>query len=431
MRKKLLYAILLANIMVTITFWWEGSHALIRGIDGTLIAFGRLWGLLAELTILLQLILISRIRLIEQEFGFDKLNRLHRTVGKYIASLIILHPLSLTIGYAYANNAPIISQFLTFLTDWQDVLKAFLGLLLLVTLVVLSLSFSRPRMKYETWHVSHLLMYGAIALIFWHQVNTADVSHGAAYYYWYTLNFSVFGALVAYRFIHPFVLFYRHRFSVEKVVEETHNVCSIYIGGRHLERFTFDSGQYLHVLFMTKGFRQPHPFSISKAFDGKGLRISPKNLGDFTARVRSVPPGTKVLLEGPFGKFTQKVAVTEKFLLIAGGIGITPLRALAESLSHQKKDVVLLFGNRSPEDIVFKAELEALNIPIHHILSEKDAGKYERGYIDEEKIQRLVPDFLERDSYVCGPPPMVRSIIAILERLTVARKQIHFELFNY
>jgi predicted ferric reductase len=117
----------------------------------------------------------------------------------------------------------------------------------------------------------------------------------------------------------------------------------VYLAGRHLERFSFRAGQYANVAFLTKGCWAPHPFSFSAAPNGRFLRVSIKAVGDFTRRIRRLTAGTLVLLEGPLGAFTADPSSGCKFLMVAGGIGITPIRALIESLSGNR-DVVLVYG---------------------------------------------------------------------------------------
>jgi len=432
MNKLVIGAIFFINLAVLLTFWWLGSgYFLTAGTATLLIALGRLAGLLAEFTIMLQLILISRVPFVEKTYGFDKLNRLHRRVGYSFGASILIHPTLLILGYAKLNDLSLVRQLLDFITNWEDVLKAVIGLSILLIVVFLSLPTIRKMFKYETWHASHLFMYVAIFFFFSHQVNTADVSGGVAFYYWYIVNFTVFGLLVLYRFLHPFILYHKHKFTVLKVVEETHDVTSVYITGKNMADFKYDAGQYLHVSFFTKKLWQPHPFSLSVAQNGAYIRLSIKAVGDYTSLTHKLNPGTKVLLEGPFGRFTEKVAKKDKYLFIAGGIGITPIRSMIEYLSPKKKDMILLYANKTAKDIAFKDELQKL--PARHvdILSIEPESGFEKGYIDEEKIKRLSPDFIDRDIYVCGPPPMTDSILLILKKIGVPASQIHFEKFAY
>lgn len=432
-KKAFLYLILIANALATLSFWWRGSSPYLDGsLDGGLIAFGRLFGLMLQLTILLQLILISRLPLIEKPFGFDKLNRAHRNVGLAIIASIVLHPVLLITGYAMASDTTFVDQYVRFVTIWPYVIWASFGLALLLFAGFLSLPWIRRKLKYGTWHGFHLLMYLAVGFAFRHQFNSEDLSAGAAYKYWYALNFTVFGILIFFRFFKPFWMVTRHRFVVERVEPESADVTSVTIGGRMMERFIFEPGQYVHVSFMKKGLREPHPFSLSKAPDGKTLRLSIKSSGDFTSRIRPLlQPGTKLLLEGPFGRFTERAAEESKFLFVAGGIGITPIRSMLEELSAKKADAVLLYGNKSPQDVVFGAELTALGVKRFDIFSQDAPPGAESGFIDEEKVKRLVPDFAVREIYVCGPPLMSQKLIDLFRKLGVKRARLHYEKFSY
>lgn len=433
-KKSVLLGLLAANVLAAGMLWWRGSSPLLEhgAASSVLIAFGRLMGLALQLAILVQLILISRLPLIEKPFGFDKLNRAHRVLGYVLLGSLVLHPFLLTYGYALGSGIPLLEQQLQFLKEWPYVLLAVIGIDLFLLAGILSLPWIRRKLKYGAWHGTHLLMYVAVGLAFRHQFNSEDLSSGWAYRYWYALNFTVFGTLIAFRFLRPFILYARHRFAVERVVPETADVTSVHIGGRAMDRFGFEPGQYVHVSFLKKGLREPHPFSLSKAPDGKTLRLSIKNSGDFTSRIRALAtPGTKLLLEGPFGRFTERAAATEKFLLIAGGIGITPIRSMLQRLAERGADAVLLYANRSPKDVVFGEELDAMGVRRHDVFSQDAPDGAERGFVDEEKVRRLVPDFAERDIYVCGPPIMMDKLVAMFRALGVPKDRIHFEKFAY
>jgi ferredoxin-NADP reductase len=138
-----------------------------------------------------------------------------------------------------------------------------------------------------------------------------------------------------------------------------------------------------------------------------------------------------VLLEGPLGAFTSAVSISRKFLMVAGGIGITPIRALVESLAAGDYDVVLVYGARTVDDLVFAGELRSLTARCHFIVSQaaKDGEGYERGRIDGAMLERLVPDVQEREAFVCGPPPMMNGVIGALRTLGVRRSRIHYERF--
>jgi len=432
MKKTLLILIFVLNLVIIFALWWSGSGYLLTKTTADIyIAIGRLAGLLVQLFLLTELVLIGRIAFIEKIWGFDSLNRLHRYIGYSIFATIIAHPLFLSLGYSQRLQINITTQFINFLTQWEDVLPAFFGVLLLAIVVVFSLAFVRKNIKYESWHLFHLLAYIAIALALAHQFMGGDlIGAWAALGYWYVLTIAVFGFLILYRFLKPFFLVYKHQFRIAKIIKESDLIYSIYISGKNIEKFFYQAGQYANIFFLARGFLQPHPFSFSSAPNTRFVRITIKTLGDFTNKIKNLKEGTWVIIDGPLGKFTTASARKQKHLLIAGGIGITPIRALLEEFKKENKDVVLLYGNRTMDDIIFEKELEALGVPRTHILSTQKQDPHEYGYIDKEKIERLIPDFKERDVFVCGPQPMMDLVEKILLQLGVPQNQIHIEKFG-
>lgn len=95
---------------------------------------------------------------------------------------------------------------------------------------------------------------------------------------------------------------------------------------------------------------------------GEELRITVKEVGDFTRRVGLLPLGTRIIIDGPYGVFTEWFSVSSKVLFIAGGIGITPIRSLMEQMLRNKKDAILLYANKTRRDIVFKDELSPARV---------------------------------------------------------------------
>ena len=107
MKKTLIYLFLILNLALVGSLWWQGgSGALFTSglASGKIIALGRLCGLIAELTLALQLALIGRIPFLEQAFGHDGLNRLHRFNGQAVAIFLLAHPLLLIWGYSSLNQ---------------------------------------------------------------------------------------------------------------------------------------------------------------------------------------------------------------------------------------------------------------------------------------------------------------------------------------
>ena len=189
--------------------------------------------------------------------------------------------------------------------------------------------------------------------------------------------------------------------------------------------------------FMTKGFRwQSHPFSMSCLPDGRHLRVTIKQLGDFTRQIPDIKPGTPVIIDGPHGAFTARQCHSLSAVMIAGGIGITPIRSLSEDLLNAGRNVHIIYSNRNRASIVFRKELDELaaafagRLKLTHVISEEPSWEGEHGRLDRDKIARLVPDTSDCDFYLCGPPSMMMSIRSILLKLGVRSGKIHFERFS-
>lgn len=431
--KGLLYL----NAALILFFWWQGSGDLLsQGLPSILISLGRLSGLFAAAIVLLQFVFMGRNVWIEKIFGLDNLARVHRTTGQWSIFLILLHPFLLTFGYSQLADTSFLTQFFSFLSDYEDVLQAFIGLLLFCVVVVTSITVTRKRLKYEIWYFIHLIVYLAVYFSFGHQLHNGTdlLSNRIFYLYWVSLYSVVLGSYVLFRFVRPVYRFFQYQFTVSRIVRESYNVVSVYITGKNLQNLPAKPGQFIIVRFFNKKmWWQAHPFSLSMAPTGTELRITVKAVGDYTRTMDRITPGTKVFIDGPFGLFTDAVRTTNKILFIAGGIGITPIRALLEQFAPARHDSILLYANKTSQDIVLKKELESIAqntaTKIIDVLSDEKKYAGEKGFVDAERIKRLVPDVLSRDVYICGPPPMMDALIKALQSLGVPRDRIHYEKF--
>jgi ferredoxin-NADP reductase len=314
---------------------------------------------------------------------------------------------------------------------------ALIGQLLFITVMVCSIYIVRRRLKFESWYYVHLMVYAAIISVSLHQlaIGTSFVGdHPLARIYWLGLYGFVALNLLIWRIWLPIWNLVRFEFRIEKVVPETPSTTSVYIRGRGLHRFHTLPGQFILIRIFAKGFWwQEHPFSLSWIPHNDHLRITVRHVGDYTSAMAKLQPGKRVLISGPFGRFTHEVAVTNKRLFIAGGVGITPIRSLAEEALGQGIDCVLLYANRTPKDVVLKDEVVALAQKglKTTILYSNPPKSYrgEIGYADIEHIASLVPDYKGRDVYLCGPAPMMNGIVASLKQAGFNSRQLHYERF--
>lgn len=438
------YFLLVSQWLIIVGFWfWNHvnqpmGNALTGDPANRLLAYGRLAGLLAAFGILLQLILAGRVKWVEQVFGLDRLLRLHQVIGFSLLVFLIAHPILVTAGHALMADVSRADQLRDFFAHWDSVLAATVGLALMIAATAVSVAIIRRRMPFEAWYVTHLTFYLAILLAFGHQIAVGGdfADHPGFTAYWYALYAFTFGNLLYYRLFRPFWMFHRHRFQVVGLQAESSDVTSVFIEGRNLQAFPIEAGQFMLVRFWAPGLRwQVHPFSLSGPPDGTRIRLTIKALGDFTRRIPEIKPGTPVIIDGPHGLFTPRRSQLNKVLLIAGGIGITPIRSIADTLVASGKDVTLIYGNRTLASSVFLNELTTLaaqapdRFRIFNILSHDPGSAGEKGYVDRDCLTRLASDIRDREVYLCGPPGMMKKLRGILMTLGVPATRIYDERF--
>ena len=228
----------------------------------------------------------------------------------------------------------------------------------------------------------------------------------------------------------------RHRLRVANIVREAPGVVSLYVTGDHLDELAVRAGQYFQWRFLTRdGWWRAHPFSISSAPNGRWLRVTIKDLGDWSGELQRIGVGTRIFVEGPYGVLTGARRTRRRVLLIAGGIGITPLRALLEALPGGPGDLTLIYRVRRPQDIVFREELEALarqrGIVLHLLVGERGSRAMPEDPLAPRALITRVPDITERDVYLCAPTSMMQAVEEALADLRVPKRQIHAERFAY
>jgi len=172
---------------------------------------------------------------------------------------------------------------------------------------------------------------------------------------------------------------------------------------------------------------QAHPYTMSALPQPPYVRLTVKAVGDHSAAVAKLRPGTRIVIEGPYGAFTRFAQQRPQVLLVAAGIGVTALRSLLEDLPRNSAPVVVLRGTR-PEDLVLRKEVAELvryrRGRLHELV-----GTREEAPLDERSLQRLVPDLHRRDIYVCGPEGFVTSIVEVAARLGMPSEAVHHEAY--
>jgi predicted ferric reductase len=432
---SIVLALIYTGAIATVWLWWRDTPS-VQGMGSIITNAGLVLGLLSGYGFVILVLLMARLPPLERGIGADRLARWHAAGGRYVVCLVTGHVLAIVWGYAVTAHESVTGESVTLLTTYPDVLMATAAWILLLVIAGFSIRAARSRLKYETWYYLHLYTYLAIALAFSHQFANGQefVSNAPARIAW-SAFYTVAGAGIGwFRVLTPWLRAVRHRFTVQGVREEAPGIVSVYITGRDLDRLGAEPGQFFRWRFLCRGlWWQSHPYSLSAMPGGDLLRITVKARGDHSSALARLRPGTRLIAEGPYGAFTPALS-TRKVLLIAGGVGITPIRAMFAALPKRMSEgITLIYRASNPRDVVFRRELDAIaadrGAVVHYVLG----SRAELGYdpLSTESLQNAVPGLYRYEAYVCGPPGMTEAAVKSLRAAGIRRHRIHHESFDF
>ncbi len=425
----------------------------LAGAAFTPYAAGNLAALLAVGLLLVQFALSSRIRALDRAFALNRLLSLHAKVGPVAGVLALLHPVLI-----FMPAAPTGADIMQL---WREGLGA-LALVIAGTVVATSLWRTFLELSFEAWRLIHQLVFIMVALIAVHSlVLGSDIWEGWPRAFWWGI-IAVFAGLTAYEKVYKPTALRRALYTVDAVTKasrDTWNLDLRALNGTALEhvpgQFAFltllpdQGGKALRhlparlwraarlALYGKAGRAEEHPFTISSAGDDPGvISFTIKESGDYTSTIGNVRPGTRALVDGPYGQFSHLVLAGGDILMIAGGVGITPMLSMLRHVAARGGPAVtLVWGNKTEEDIILRDEIDGLaaspsGLKVHHVLSEQDDWPGERGFVTEELLGRILSrEELQRRVFLCGPPVMMEKVTKDLRRLGVPRSRIHTERF--
>jgi predicted ferric reductase len=281
--------------------------------------------------------------------------------------------------------------------------------LLLLMVAGFSIRAARRRIAYETWYYAHLYTYLAIALAFSHQFANggAFAESFQARVAWSAMYAVVGSLLLWYRVIIPLRSAARHRFTVQSVRPEAPGIVSVLISGREFDHLRAEPGQFFRWRFLTRElWWQSHPYSLSAMPQPDLIRITVKARGDHSGSLANLRPGTRIIAEGPYGAFTPSLT-GRRVLFIAGGVGITPIRAMFAALPKRMSG----------------------GITLHYLIGSREELGYDP--LDADHLNRTVPGLHRYEAYVCGPTGMTQAAVNALVAAGVPRRRIHHESFDF
>jgi len=410
------------------------SRADISSVYAAITSFSRLCALVGTYFAVLGIFLVARIPIIERGVGHDRLVTWHRKLAPYSLFLIGFHVFFVILGYAGQDQIPLYKEMWNVLHKFYWMWAGLGGFVLMILAGVTSYKKARAKMSYETWWIIHIYTYSAIALSFMHQVLNGSmfVGHPLARLYW-TALYVLMGASVLYwRIGLPLVRSLRHNLKVDRVVIEGPDVVSVIMRGRKLHKLAAQGGQFFSWRFLEKGhLLVAHPYSLSAAPTEHFVRITVKGLGDHSRSLALLHAGTRVFVEGPYGAFTAGRASSPHVVLVGGGVGITPIRAIIEEFKNGVQMDVIYRASRE-EDLVLREEIDYLvansdgTMRVHYLV-----GPRKNHPMDAESLTKLVPSFADSDIYICGPGPLVESVRKAAKDVGVPTDKFHDEAFGY
>jgi predicted ferric reductase len=437
-----------ASVVAVVLLWVvrQGPERLTGLVPG-LESVGLLTGLLSADLLLLQVFLLARIPWVERAWGHDVLVRRHGWLGFASFALMIAHVVAFAVERLLRDDSsswgPLWPLFVT--ASWM--LWASVGTLLVVGVSITSVRALRRRLRYESWHLLHLYGYVGVGLALPHQIlDGSDFQSALARRYWWSVWGLAAAAVLVFRVGLPLWRSATCRLRVASVTPEGTGVVSVVVEGRALHRLGTRSGQFFVWRFLDgPGWTRGHPYTISAAPTDDRLRITVQASGDGSGRTARLRPGTRVLVEGPYGTMTAERRRHPGLLAMAAGVGITPIRALLEDTGYAPGETLLVYRCSREEHEIFVAEIAELaqrrGVRVVHLIGPRRTdGSWRPGggdgvdddtVDDAQALRDLVPDLTERDIFVCGPPGWTRAVRLAARSSGAAREQIHTEDFAW
>lgn len=417
----------------------QGAVEMFSTLPDAVYALGVITGLIGTQLCLIMLLLAARVPAIERVFGQDRAIALHSKLGKPVFYLLVAHGVLLMVGAAMQSGVNVVATTLDFLSD-SNYLLATISLGLFAVVAVTSFIAVKRALQFEVWHAIHLLSYVAVGLALPHQFVSGGVfGQGVALWYWVALYVITAVCLLVWRFTVPVVRSLRHQLRVSRVEVLGPDVFSIYVTGKQLDRLAAEGGQYLHWRFWAPGlWMQSHPYSLSAAPRGNELRITVRGIGNGSAALIGVRPGTRVGIAGPYGRFTAASRTKPRIALFGAGMGIAPVRAIMDELEPMpgRLTVVLRSPSESQTWLLDEVNEQAkrlggrvITLPGHRAGAEdwRSAEAVQQGFT----LGHLVPAVKETDFYICGPNEWTEAVGRDVRAYGGKTEQIHAERFSW
>ncbi len=385
--------------------------------------------------LMLQFAVSARLRRLKAPYGVDVVYHFHRQITFVALVLVLLHPALLfvfeptTLGLLNVANAPLRAQL------------ALLAVVALLCIIATAIWRKRFALSYERWRLVHDVL--AMVLVVAAVTHVELVGHYVSMP-WKRSLWIAYAAmtllLVLWVRVGKPLLKLRRPYRVARVFAVSPEVWSLQLEPVGHRGVKFEPGQFAWFTLGGSSFSlEEHPFSFSSSavIDGP-FEVAVKELGDFTARIGEIEPGTVAYVDGPFGAFDPERYPAPGHVFIAGGVGITPFMSILRTSADRRDPTptILFYGAPTLERLAFADEIAALaeRFPLRFVpvLKEPpDGWAGERGYLTREVLERHLDEPQTQEYFLCGPPPMIAGLISTLRALGVPHGRIHYERFDF
>ncbi|MFA6422028.1 MAG: ferredoxin reductase family protein [Candidatus Buchananbacteria bacterium] len=389
---------------------------------------GQIFGLVGASLFAINLILSARFKSLEKIFnGLNGVYLQHDQLGQIALMLLLFHPLLLIPKYA---SGSFVNAALFLLPSANIAINlGIYSLALMIFLIILTL-YLRP--KYNIWKWTHKFLGLAFFLASIHiWLIPSDISRNIPLRT-YMLGLSIIAILCfIYKSLLGNIFIKKFEYIVTEIKLLNDSTVKITMKSNS-KQLTFSAGQFIFVSFQSEISSESHPFTISSSPDEKELIITAKNLGDYTKKLANLKIGTITKIEGPFGVFSYKNSGHKNQIWIAGGIGITPFLSMIKTLQqNDNHNIDLYYCTRNESEIIYPDFLKNISSSLNNSLRIINHYSDSQGFINADIIKKMSVDLIDKDLFICAPPPMIRSLKKQFIAKGVNKKFIYSEEFNF
>jgi predicted ferric reductase len=389
---------------------------------------GRVTGILGLAMMLMAAVVSLRRPGFDRPFGgLPRLWRLHHWLGFWAFILVMVHVLTLAFAAVPASLPAAVETLFPPVSHGALWLGWLAWLAMVIFLAPTFGFFGKPH--YQRWKQLHLVSAAALLLALGHALPLAGEA-----WPWWLLGLAGLGAIAWRKLAAPRLS--RLPYRVESVVPLARGVVELVLEPQG-EGIRHEAGQFVYLTPLDEslcaGRGEEHPYTLASGPHDDRLRIGIKDLGDASHALQTVTPGSRVLIEGPYGDFFQRHFPRRKMLWFGGGIGITPFvggaRHLAERGRAEEEAQLFYLANR-PERAYYLEELQRIAERVDGFTVTPHFYHHE-GALSEAFLRRHCPDYTEREIYLCGSPAMNAHLQRLLSEQGVPASRIHSEVFDF